>query len=103
MDLQIRQAKISSQYNIWTSVLLSQLDIQFIFHGFPDIQLQAVNLLISEWTFHGPIGYSVAMTCHAFLAGEIINELYLQTIFFHRTTFQRTSKFHYMTKLLIVD
>ena len=41
MDLQIRQAKISSQYNIWTSVLLSQLDIQFIFHGFPDIQLQS--------------------------------------------------------------
>jgi hypothetical protein len=41
--------------------------------------LQAVNLLICEWTFHWPIGYSVAMTRHAFLVGEVINELYLQT------------------------
>jgi hypothetical protein len=48
--------------------------------------LQAVNLLICEWTFHWPIGYSVAMTCHAFLVGEVINELYLQTKHFFYLT-----------------
>jgi lysozyme family protein len=35
-----KETKISSWYNTWTSSLLSQFDIQFILHSFPDIQLQ---------------------------------------------------------------